>query len=176
MIYFIEGCTCAGKSTLVKQILSGEKKLGDYNVSDWIHAPKHTPEPMNDNTSIVDRQFYVFTSFVSQFLAMIATGKNYLADFSPWGVIPFSLAYLKLVKGEERQRLLEQTERQNDFLIDLTKMYDEQLKCISYLKADAAVIKERLKNRRRAGDDFWTDEFIENVVKEYNNMFSHFVN
>lgn len=162
MIYVLEGCTCSGKSTMAKK-LSEEMQIEI--------APKHTPEPMKTGDSILARQEMVFTSFVNQYLAMILSGKDYIADFSPWGVIPFSIAYAKYLNNDVTFELLSLAQSQHLFLNELKRYYEEQLNQKLYLHADFQTITDRLKSRGRIGDDFWNENFIKRLVDEYNRYF-----
>ena len=167
MIYYIEGCTCAGKSTFAKKIAI-EKGLP--------LAPEHTPAPLSETPSIVERQQILFADFVSQFTFMIASKKDYIADFSPWGVIPFSTAYASFLKlkdsaSKEAFMLLDLAYRQHTFMKEFKNTFKEHLTCINYLKADAEIIWTRLADRNRKGDDCWKKDFIEILVENYNQYF-----
>ena len=161
MIHFIEGCTCAGKSTLAQEL---SQKLGIFV------APEHTPAPLSETPSIVQRQQYVFADFMGQFCSMIASGKDYIADFSPWGVIPFSLAYADFLGGKDRA-LYDLANQQHQFLEKFKELHHQHLQCIAYLKTDAETIKNRLQTRARVGDDCWDNKFIDLLVKRYNDYF-----
>lgn len=163
MIYFIEGCTCAGKSTLAQKISK------EMNIP---IAPEHTPAPLSETPSVFQRQEYIFADFLGQFCSMISSGQDYVADFSPWGVIPFSLAYADFQGGQDRE-LYDLANKQHQFLLQFKKLQEKHLQCITYLKADSNTIKERLKLRARAGDECWDSKFIELLVKRYNDYFDN---
>lgn len=170
MIYFIEGCTCAGKSTLAKQIIE-EKQIP--------LAPEHTPAPLNETPSIVERQQLLFADFVSQFTSMIASKKDYVADFSPWGVIPFSMAYASFLKKNDPQNkeadlLQDMAFQQHKFMLEFKATFKEHLTCLKYLQGDSNVIWARLADRNRKGDNCWQREFIEILVIQYNKYFAAF--
>jgi hypothetical protein len=114
----------------------------------------------------------VFADFVGQFCSMIASGKDYVADFSPWGVIPFSLAYADFLGGKDRS-LYELANQQHQFLEQFKKLQVQQIQCIAYLHADAETIKQRLQVRARKGDECWDGKFIELLVKRYNDYFAN---
>lgn len=171
MIYFIEGCTCAGKSTLATK-LALERNIPV--------APEHTPPPLNTTPSIVERQQLLFADFVGQFTAMIASKKDYIADFSPWGVIPFSRAYSRFLglfqnqDSEALKDLISLADTQHNFMNHFNSAFKNHIKCVKYLSADAELIKKRLQQRARAGDECWADDFINILVEEYNSYFANF--
>lgn len=85
MIYYIEGCTCSGKSTLAKELVN--------YYEGFELAPEHTPNHAKmQNLSLPEKQKIIFFDFLNHFETLRQTGKNYICDFSPWGVIPFSYA------------------------------------------------------------------------------------
>ena len=111
---------------------------------------------------------------------MIATKKDYIADFSPWGVIPFSRAYASFLKRccpnncIDADSLIKLASVQNKFMTDFKEAFKEHLSCVCYLEAQPNMIRERLIARGREGDNCWKEDFIDLLVKEYNEYFQHF--
>lgn len=165
MICFVEGCTCSGKTTFCKEFLEGKKDV-------FKMAKKHTP-PIIPNENPLDRQSRVFQSFMQNFEEMLNDNENYIADYSPAGVIPFTFALADTTKDLELQELLQiksvlLINEWHSFYMDHFK----QIIMLKYLKVEADTIIERLQNRQRAGDNMWPKDFIYSLVKEYDNFFS----
>lgn len=167
MIYFIEGPTCAGKSTLAAKLMAQ---------TEISIAPEHTPPPLSETPSITQRQDRLFADFVSQFADMIASGRDYIADFSPLGVIPFCRAYADFLEeqgdSETPENLRKLANKQHRFMMIFKETFGDYMHFHKYLSIDEEGIKARLKNRNRNGDDCWNPEFLNLLVKEYDKYFA----
>lgn len=167
MIYYIEGCTCSGKSTLAKELVN--------YYEGFELAPEHTPnhEKMK-NLSLPEKQKIIFFDFLNHFETLRQTGKNYICDFSPWGVIPFSSALRQLkttITDEEKDQLSELTLQFKNICLQYFSMNYHEIQCFAYLFLPPHAILTRLKNRKRQGDCLWNFMFIGFLVMEYNKLF-----
>lgn len=169
MIYYIEGCTCSGKSTLAKELVN--------YYEGFELAPEHTPdhERMKD-LSLPEKQKIIFFDFLNHFETLRQTGKNYICDFSPWGVIPFSYAICNSTAIMGAENFVKDWSLLNAQFTEICDNYfnmnRENIQCIAFLSLPKNAIKERLIARNRAGDDLWNDRFIKELILQYNWLFA----
>lgn len=160
-IHIVEGVTCSGKTTLVRDILfvvgqncgllerPPEHKVGD----DWI-----------------EHQKAVFDEYLTRF--KLANGDLY-ADFSPFGCIPFTTAIMACYPPESEDK----ADRMNDLVRYMRESCDELCKqhmiyLHRYLTLDVESCWRRLSGRGRVGDNSWDYEFLEELIRHYDKFFS----
>ena len=168
MIYYIEGCTCSGKSTLAKELVN--------YYEGFELAPEHTPEHEKmQNLSPLEKQKIIFFDFLHHFETLRQTGKNYICDFSPWGVIPFNYA-LCYSTGIPSEKNVEVWSLLNAQFTQICESYFDmnrgKIQCIAFLSLPKEAIKERLIARSRAGDELWNDRFVNELARQYNWLFA----
>ena len=164
MIYYVEGCTCSGKTTFCKEFLEGKSNVLKM-------AKKHTP-PIIPNETPLERQERVFQCFMDNFKEMLQTDEHYLADYSPAGVIPFTFALASTTNDIELKEKLQfkAISMLNDWRL-FVMQYADKLFMLKYFTANATDIITRLQNRKRQGDTMWSEDFIVTLVEEYNHFF-----
>lgn len=154
-VYVIEGCTCAGKSTLMRFMCDQDGTLQP--------APEHTPPRVIEGEDMLSRQQRIFTAFMQSYCALDRSPVSYVTDYSPVGCAAFSLA-LYYYTGDERYK------QQSDSFIrtccDLGVHVDH------YIEQPAKLICARLRSRGRDTDDVWSEQFIECLVAAYHEIFS----
>ena len=154
MLKIIEGCTCAGKSTLMHKLCED----GAY-----LEAPEHTPPRLTAGEDLLQRQWEIFSDFLGRCLELQNDTKHtYVADFSPLGCIAFNRA-LAVYTGN---KWLEVQARE---MARICKAYHWDV--IQYLEQPVAVIESRLKERGRDTDDVWSHDFLLLLIDEYNKIF-----
>lgn len=167
MIYFIEGCTCAGKTTLCRETLAHNP--------DWIMAPEHTPQIV-ENESAWKRQNRIFDDYITYFEELLAIPeKTFLADFSPLGVIPFTLALADC--NFFNAKWYELFGSAHAFLTRWRDFYHEhknELVCLAFLTEEPGTIAARLKERHRPGDEVWEPAFIKVLCYHYDQTREHY--
>lgn len=127
-------------------------------------APEHTPEPCDEQTDLLQRQWQVFFRFCKDTDELAKKTETYITDYSPRGCIPFSVALYRL-NGDEK--FLTQAQAMKA-ICKGNGYYDMET---TYLHPSADVIVARLKNRARSGDEAWSEEFIRILCEEYDKEF-----
>jgi hypothetical protein len=167
MLLFVEGCTCSGKSTFCQKFLNDTSNL-------CIMAPKHTPDIIANENPLA-RQIRVFKAYMENFQNLVneEPDKFYLADYSPAGVIPFSLALAKTTTDLDLRKKIQLhaimcTTQWNLFYTQ----NQQKIQFLQYCQCEPEEIIKRLKQRNRLGDSAWKESFIYALVKEYDDFFN----
>lgn len=167
MIYFIEGCTCAGKSTLAREYWAKNPSA--------IIAPEHTPK-LVDNEEPDARQARILTDYMQHFRELLEiTEKTFIADFSPLGVIPFTYALADHYAYSQKGLALYKMARNMQY--EWEHFYAEhknELVCLDFLIVAPETIIARLKARRRNGDEVWKPAFIRFLCLHYFKTKEHY--
>lgn len=166
MIYYIEGCTCSGKSTLAKELVNYYKGFE--------LAPEHTPNHAKmKNLSLPEKQKIIFFDFLNHFETLRQTGKDYICDFSPWGVIAFNWALCKFFNNSGHDA--DQIKEDNGFFLEICSNYfnlNKNIKCLAFLDQPSYIIQKRLETRAREGDNLWDSVFIDKLCDKYKKLFA----
>lgn len=165
IIYFIEGVTCSGKSDELFRVenkkdgarpheFARESELYSF-LDDWAQfKPVFIPETFtNPETGIVDRQTDLFHNMLESFLRRVfrndcAKNIRILADYSPFGCIPFTSA---LATFHNNGALHYSAQYMKDVLNLLLKSGID-LRLQRYLRTSPDEVIDRMKRRNRKGD------------------------
>lgn len=153
-IHVVEGVTCSGKSTTVKDILL---VLGE-NAGLIEHPPRH-----EWSSDWKEHQRQVFDEYYSRFWD--AEGEFY-ADFSPFACIPFCLA-IEAHYGIDMSDLVGEMLDACNLLCQRHLIYLHR-----YFKVGLDTVLSRLATRQRKGDDTWDAGFLAELIKQYDIYFT----
>lgn len=153
-IHVVEGVTCAGKSTVVRDIVS---VLG-ANAGLIEHPPRH-----EWSSDWKEHQRQVFNEYYSRFWD--AEGE-FCADFSPFACIPFCMA-IQEHYGVDMDALITEMRDACNLLCKRHILYLHR-----YFRVDVDTVLKRLALRKRAGDDTWDESFLPVLIKYYDAFFT----
>lgn len=154
-IYMVEGITCSGKTTMIKDITS---------VMPYSTMLEHPPR-LDDTDNWEEHQNRVFDAF---FRAYAESEKDVYTDFSPFAVIPFTVACYDMgyINEETLRSMLMSFASQCD---DLCKRHLIYLHRYLHIGLDLCLL--RLERRARLGDDTWDEELLSVLIPRYDEFF-----
>lgn len=156
-IYIVEGCTCSGKTSMVKSIAS---------IIPVVTLLEHPPR-LDDTSDWVAHQRNVFKEY---FEAFWNSDGDFYADFSPLACIPFeqALSDVDLITPEDAQREIETMRTQCNRLCKRHSIYLHR-----FLWVDLETTLQRLEQRGRNGDDTWDVELLRALLIRYREFFEN---